>query len=215
MEENKTTQVEEIKDPAAGGQEAKTTGTEGAEEKMTAFQKFLEGLFGGKEKPAGEEGKEKKGAEGKEKPAGEPEKTFTQADLDAAVKKAQKEWESRAAEEKRLAGLSPEEKAKEEQKQKDEKIAELQSQILVGQLKQEAIHALTKDGYPPNLADLLDYSSKEGMEASLKNVVTMYKTSLEEGIKKQLKGKVPEGLGAAGMTENLLRDQIAKNIRGL
>ena len=208
MEENKTTQVEEIKDPAAGGQAAKTTGTEGAEEKMTAFQKFLEGLFGG-------QGKEKTGAEGKETPAGEPEKTFTQADLDAAVKKAQKEWESRAAEEKRLAGLSPEEKAKEEQKQKDEKIAELQSQILAGQLKQEAIHALTKDGYPPNLADLLDYSSKEGMETSLKNVVTMYKNSLEEGIKKQLKGKVPEGLGAAGMTENLLRDQIAKNIRGL
>ena len=144
-----------------------------------------------------------------------PEKTYTQADLDAAVEKAKKEWETKTAEEKRLAGLSPEEKEKEEQKQKDAQIADLQAQILKSQLRQEAVSSLEKDGFPSNLADLLDYSSKENMEASLKNVTGMFKGSLEAGLKQRLKGRTPEGLGAAGAAENMLRDQIAKNIRGL
>lgn len=212
-DEMKNTQVAETTDPAPEGQE---TGTEAAGEKVTAFQRFLDGLFGNKEKAA-PEGTEKADPEGtgKDAPEGKPEKTFTQADLDAAVEKAKKEWETKAAEEKRLAGLSPEEKEKEEQKQKDAQIADLQAQILKSQLRQEAVSSLEKDGFPSNLADLLDYSSKENMEASLKNVTGMFKGSLEAGLKQRLKGRTPEGLGAAGAAENMLRDQIAKNIRGL
>ena len=62
---------------------------------------------------------------------------------------------------------------------------------------------------------MLDYSSKERMEATLANTTKVFKESLAVAIQTRLKGKTPEGLGGAASAENLIRDQIAKNIRGL
>ena len=65
------------------------------------------------------------------------------------------------------------------------------------------------------LAGVLDYSSKERMEETLKNTTEIFKESLAVAVQTRLKGRTPEGLGGAASAENLLRDQIAKNIRGL
>lgn len=65
------------------------------------------------------------------------------------------------------------------------------------------------------IADVLDYSSKERMEETLKNTTKVFKDSLAVAIQSRLKGKTPEGLGGAASAENLLRDQIARNVRGL
>ncbi len=138
------------------------------------------------------------------------EKTFSQADLDAAVAKALAEREEAA----RLAKLPPEERAKAEAEAKDKEIAGLQAQLLQRDLKQTAVAALDQAGYPVALADMLDYTSKENMEKSLASIQDTFKSSLEAALKEKLRGKTPAGLGDAGGSEGAIRDQIAQNIRG-
>lgn len=199
----------EVQEPAGAAEGA-------SQANESAFQKFLEGLFGGKDKEKTEGGHEPgKGGEGakeSEKPTG---KTYNQEEFDNALEAAKKEWEAQAAEDRRVAALSPEEKAAEERKQKDAQIADLQAQILRGQLRAAATAELEKNDYPAGLAELLDYSSKEAMEKSLASTMEIFKGSLGAALKTKLRGKVPEGLGAAAATENMMKDQIARNIRGL
>lgn len=189
---------------------------EATPENLNAFQKFLNGLFGGaREKGTEPEGKKEGGADAGDVPGKAAEASFTQADLDAAVEAARKKWQDEAAEAERVGKLSPEERAADEQQKKDARIADLEKQLLRKELRESAAAMLEKDGYPVGLADLLDYSGREAMEKSLDRLVTTYKESLEEGVRTRLKGRTPEGLGLAANTQNMLRDQIAKNIRGI
>ena len=184
----------------------------GNQEKASAFKEFLDGLFGAKQEKK-EPGAEEKAAEkGTEPPAGKTEeKSFSQA----AIEKAKQDWEAQAEEAKRQAKLSPEEKAAEEQKKKDEQIAELQAKLLKSDLQKKATASLEKDGYPVGLAELLDYTSEEAMEKSLSKLTDTFKGSLQAAVESRLRGKTPAGLGNAASAENMLRDQIARNIRGL
>ncbi len=188
---------------------------EATPEKLNAFQKFMEGLFGGskneedkaEDKPSGDTAADQNNAE--------TEKAFTQADIDAAIEAAQQKWKDDAAEAERVKNLSPEEKAAEEEKKKDTEIETLRSQLLQKELKESAVKALEKDGFPVGLAEMINYSSKEDMETSLKQMQGIFKESLSAAVNERLKGKTPEGLGNATSAESLLRDQIAKNVRGL
>ena len=175
----------------------------GNQEKASAFKEFLDGLFGAKQEKK-EPGAEEKAAEkGTEPPAGKTEeKSFSQADMDAAIEKAKQDWEAQAEEAKRQAKLSPEEKAAEEQKKKDEQIADLQAKLLKSDLQKKATASLEKDGYPVGLAEL-------------SKLTETFKGSLQAAVESRLRGKTPAGLGNAASAENMLRDQIARNIRGL
>ena len=199
---------QEVQDTAAEMQGQQTA--ESTPEKVSALQKFINGLFGGGK----EDGAEPEKKEEKEVAEAAAEKSFTQADMDAAIEAAKQQWLDEAAEAERVKKLTPEEKAKEEQEKKDSEIASLRSQLLQKELRESATKALETDGFPVGLADVLDYSSKERMEETLKNTTEIFKSSLEAAIKSRLKGKTPEGLGGAASAENLLRDQIARNIRG-
>lgn len=200
---------QEVQDTAAEMQGQQTA--ESTPEKVSALQKFINGLFGGGK----EDGAESEKKDEKATAEAAAEKSFTQADMDAAIEAAKQQWLDEAAEAERVKKLTPEEKAKEEQEKKDSEIASLRSQLLQKELRESATKALETDGFPVGLADVLDYSSKERMEETLKNTTETFKSSLEVAIKSRLKGKTPEGLGGAASAENLLRDQIARNIRGL
>lgn len=206
MAVQETDQNVQTADGGTKGQQTEDTG-----EKAGALQKFISGLFGGGKEAAEEGGK----AAQKEIAAETKEKSFTQAELDAAVEAAKKKWAEEAAEAERVKKLSPEERTAEEQKKKDARIAELEGQLLKKELRETAVRTLEKEGYPAGLAGVLDYSGKEQMEESLKSTMQIFKESLSGAIQTRLKGKTPEGLGGAASAENLLRDQIAKNIRGL
>ncbi len=224
--------------PAANAADAQAAQTaqapqaaQGTPEKVSALQKFINGLFGGKEadaagteaSDAAADGKDAAGGGDAATDASGKEKQFTQTDLDAAVAsavasavaEAKEQWTNEAAEAERLKKLTPEERAAEEQQKKDTEIAELKSQLLRKELRESAVKALEEEGFPVGLADLLDYSGKERMEESLKNMKENFQASLAAAIKNRLRGKTPEGLGNAASSENLLRDQIARNIRGL
>ena len=209
-----TTMQEAGKETQAAATETQAQQTaETAPEKVSALQKFINGLFGsGKESEAA--GEEKKAAETETTEDTEKE-TFSRADMDAAIEAAKKQWADEAAEAERIKKLSPEEREAEDQKKKDAKIADLEGKLLRKELREMAVKALEKDGYSAGLADVLDYSSKERMEETLKNTMQIFKDSLASAVQTRLKGKTPEGLGNAASAEGLLRDQIARNIRGL
>lgn len=98
---------------------------ESTPEKVSTLQKFIDGLFGGGKKAEGTEPEKKDGDPAAEK--AEEEKSFTQADVDAAIEAAKQQWLDEAAEAERVKKLTPEEKAKEEKEKKDSEIASLRS----------------------------------------------------------------------------------------
>ena len=57
--------------------------------------------------------------------------------------------------------------------------------------------------------------SQAAMEKSLSKLTETFKGSLQAAVESRLRGKTPAGLGNAASAENMLRDQIARNIRGL
>ncbi len=187
--------------PAAGG----ATPPEGATptpEQQTTFQKWLAGLFGGKEAaPAGQESDPATDKGGKQ-------------ELQAEIEKAKAAWAAEQQEQARLAKLTPEERAKAESDAKDQQLADLQAKLLQRDLKDAALAKLEKEGFPVGLADLLTYTDQESMEKSLGRVQEVFKASLEAAVKERLRGKTPEGLGGAATAENAMKDQIAQNIRG-
>lgn len=163
---------------------------------------------------------EKKAPEGKKPEETDPtgkqtEKTYTQADLDEAVKAAKAELEAQQAEEKRQAKLTPEQRAAEEQEAVKKQNAELTAKIKRMELEQKAAARLAEKKLPSGLADFLDYADEEKMTASLDKIGSMYQESLEAGIKERLKGQTPKGLGsAANLTDGMISAEIAKRIRG-
>ncbi len=197
--------------PAAAGGTASPERTIPTPEQQTTFQKWLAGLFGGKEAaPAGQDAAAADDG-GRQEPQG---KTYTEADLRSEIEKAKAAWSVEQQEQARLAKLSPEERAKAESEAKDQELVALKAQLLQRDLKDAALARLEKEGFPVGLADLLTYTDQESMEKSLERVQEVFKSSLEAAVKDRLRGRTPEGLGGAATAENALKDQIAQNIRG-
>ncbi len=198
--------------PAADGAQP-PEGATPTPEQQTTFQKWLAGLFGGKEATAADQEKSAATGEGGKQEL-EAGKTYTEADLKAEIEKAKAAWATEQQEQARLAKLTPEERAKAESDAKDQQLADLQAKLLQRDLKDAALAKLEKEGFPVGLADLLTYTDQESMEKSLERVQEVFKASLEAAVKERLRGKTPAGLGGAAMAENALKDQIAQNIRG-
>ncbi len=213
MDKDETLKAQEQTSGIEAGGSAGTEGS-GNEEQISALQKLMNGLFGGKgEKVGAEPAPEGKG--GTPEVTDDAGKTFTQADIDAAVKSAEEKWRNEAAEAERLKKLSPEERAEEDAKKKDAELTELRAKVLETDLRKKAEGVLLKEKLPNGLLDLLDYTSEEKMTKGLDSLIPIYREAIEAGVKEKLRGKTPEGLGNAGGGENLLRAQIAKNVRGL
>ena len=210
--------------PAAGGegqtpQQTNQQPTTPTAEQRTAFQKFWDSLFGGKEEPApgsGEGTKKdgdpapKEGEGTKQEPQGG--KSYSEADVEAKIAEAKAAWEAEQQEKQRLAKLSPEERAKAEGEAQE--LTKLRTELLQRDLKDAAVKKLTDEGFPVGLADLLTYTDKESMEKSLQQTQEVFKSALEAAVKERLRGKTPEGLGGGAKAENTVKDQIAQGIRG-
>lgn len=200
--------------PAAGGegQNPQQTNQQPATptaEQRTAFQKFWDSLFGGKEEPAPGSGS---GEGTKQEPQGG--KSYSEADVEAKIAEAKAAWEAEQQEKQRLAKLPPEERAKAEGEAQAQELTKLRTELLQRDLKDAAVKKLTDEGFPVGLADLLTYTDKESMEKSLQQTQEVFKSALEAAVKERLRGKTPEGLGGGAKAENTVKDQIAQGIRG-
>lgn len=125
------------------------------------------------------------------------QKTLTQDQVDALVKKIkadQKKAVAEALEEgKRLAKLSAEELAKEEtEKQKVELEKGLEA-LRIGKLENIALREITKLGLDEDALALvkIDYTDEDSVKQSLKTFAEFYGKSLESGLEKKLRGKTP------------------------
>ena len=142
------------------------------------------------------------------KPEAKDGKSYSEADVEAKIAEAKAAWEAEQQEKQRLAKLSPEERAKEQE------LTKLRAELLQRDLKDAALKKLTDEGFPGGLADLLTYTDQESMEKSLKHTQEVFKGALEVAVKERLRGKTPEGLGGGAKVENTVKDQIAQSIRG-
>lgn len=203
------TGAENTGQPAAADQAVGT----GQSEQLNAFQKFMQGLFGGKDDKS-DGPADKKGGSETGKDGGKPAAADAPPDISAIIAAERQKWEAEQQEKARIEKLPPEERAKAEQADKDKQIADLNAQLQQRDLKDAALADLTKDGFPAGLASVLDYSSKENMEKSLGAVKETFKACLTEAINSRLRGPTPEGLGGAESPEAAAKAAIAANIRG-
>lgn len=194
------------------GTEPTTQATvKGEAEALNAFQKFMKALTGGeKEPPVGTP----KIEEPQKNDPTSVVKSFSEEELSTALEAEKAKWQEEQKKQERLAKLTPEEKEKVEKEQDKQRISALEQKLVAKELHETAVADLSKEGFPVGLAELVAYSSKEEMTASLGKTKEIFKTCLAETITQKLKGKTPAGLGDAANAENALKDQIAKNIRG-
>ena len=179
--------------PAAGGegqtpQQTNPQPTAPTAEQRTAFQKFWDSLFGGKEEPApgSGEGTKKDGDPASKEGEGtkqEPQdsKSYSEAELNAKIAEAKAAWEAEQQEKQRLAKLSPEERAKAEGEAQAQELTKLRTELLQRDLKDAAVKKLTDEGFPVGLADLLTYTDKESMEKSLQQTQEVFKSARGQG----------------------------------
>lgn len=198
---------------AAAEQSAGTGAEQATAAKASPIQKLLDALGIGEKKESGNDaGATDQGDPAKQAaPAG---KTYTEQELNGVLEAKRQEWQAELERQQQLSQMTPEQRAAQEQADKDSKISTLEAQLLQRDLKETAVGALENDGFPVSLAGLLDYSSKESMEKGLAVLTDTFKTCLTEAVNQKLRGKTPAGLGGAASQENALASQIAHNIRG-
>lgn len=189
----------------------------GNQEKASAFKEFLDGLFGAKQEKK-EPGAEEKAAEkGTEPPAGKTEeKSFSQADMDAAIEKAKQDWEAQAEEAKRQAKLSPEEKAAEETEKERRADRRTAGEALKGVIcRKRQRHPWKKMVIRSAWLNCWIIPVRRPWKKSLSKLTDTFKGSLQAAGGIQTSRKDSGGPCKAASAENMLRDQIARNIRGL
>ncbi len=207
VKENETIPAGTETAPAAGTESPTQETNAETDKQISAFEKFMRGLFGDKKK---EEPAKPKA----EEPPAQDAKQYTQNQLQEMFAAEREKWQKEQDEKARLAKLSPEEQTKAALKAKEKEIAELKAQSLRRDLHDKAVAAFSADGYPVELAELVDCcSGEDGMKQSMETIQKVFKSCLETAVNTRLKGKTPEGLGGAAKPQNSLRDQIAKNIR--
>lgn len=204
-----TTGATSTASPAGGQTPAAASPTA---EQQTAFQRFLGTLFGGKEEAPAAESKPTETSTATNQAT--PSTAYTEADVQTKLQEAKATWEAAQKEQARLEKLPPDERNKAEADARNQKVLELEAKLLQRDLKDTALASLQKDGFPAGLAEMLNYSDQASMEKSLQNAQEVFKAALEMAVRERLRGKTPEGLGGAANSENSLKDQIAKNIRG-
>lgn len=136
-------------------------------------------------------------------------KTYTQEELDELLKgyvskddvngivqkrvereKAKAEEDRKEAE--RLSKLSAEERAKEEAKAKDEKIAELEAEIARNNLEKDTVDRLNQEGIPIEFKSFLMLKDAESTNEAIKTFKPIYEARIQEEVEKRFKGKTPK-----------------------
>lgn len=163
-------------------------------------------------------------AAGAQPPAGETTVAELKTQLDQLLEAAKKDEAAPAAappDGKQVTEEKPPAETAEEppitaeaEGEKDAEIARLRQQIAQREMRDIALEGLSKAGVPANIADLVDYSSKEAAQKSLEKIVSGFKDGYETLMKDKLGGETPPGLGSSKTSQQMLQAQIRKNIRG-
>lgn len=107
--------------------------------------------------------------------------------VDAKVEKALADYKAAEAEERRVAALSDQEKADEREKA----LAAREAKLQAAEFKSEAITKLAAAGLSPELAECLNYGSKEAYEQSYTATTAAFEKAVQAAVNDRLRGKTP------------------------
>ena len=122
------------------------------------------------------------------------EKTYSQDEIEAIIEERKKEWET-----ERMNALS-----------KDGQIEQLKAELLRRDLKEKVTARLEEVKLPLGVAEFVQYTDEVETMANLEKVIATVNQLVQDGVMMRLRGKTPEGLGAAAYNENQLSDPFAK-----
>lgn len=130
----------------------------------------------------------------------EQEKKYTDADVNRIIAK------KIAAERSRMQKLFNDE-------QQESEIEKRERNVLKRELMADARDELVNQGLPSSLAKVLDYSSKENCESSLKDVIEIFRDAMQQEYARRLGGPVPRaGVGTSGI-DSAIKNAFAPNAR--
>lgn len=147
--------------------------------------------------PTVEEGK---GVQDNEGQAQKPEKKYTDDDVNRIVAR------KIAAERKRMQKLFNNE-------QQESEIEVRERNVLKRELMADARDALTGEGLPSSLANLLSYDNKESFEDSYKAVVECFRDAVEVAVRTRLRGSTPKANCGSFTKDSALRNAFSPNAR--
>lgn len=137
--------------------------------------------------------------------------SYTQDELDFLISEKKKEWleEVRAEEQARINQLPEEERQKREEISKDDEISRLKAEIAKRDMQEKVLAALEEKQLPVGIAKLVQYGDEESTMKSLDAVIDVFSSAVQEGVRQRLRGRTPEGLGAASVL-NSTKDPFAQ-----
>lgn len=112
------------------------------------------------------------------------EKTYSQEEIETIIEERKKEWET-----EQMNTLS-----------KDGQIEKLKAELLRRDLREKVVAKVEEAKLPLGVADFVQYTDEAGTMESLEKVITTVNQLVQEGVMMRLRGKTPEGLGAAADT---------------
>lgn len=139
-----------------------------------------------------------------ENPEGQAEKTYTQAELDAAIQaeadrrvsqalaKQQKKNEAKLKEAEKLAQMNEQEKYEYQLQQREAAIAEKERELALSENKNEASKILAEKGLSLTLVDFVVAEDAETMAANIKTLETAFNNSVKAEVEKRLASKSPK-----------------------
>lgn len=136
-----------------------------------------------------------------------PEKTFTQAQLDAAIserltrerKAAEQKIKDAVTEAEKLAKMNAEEKSNHERIKREKELVEREEGITKRELKSQALEQLAERGLPRSLAEVLPFTDADGTKAAIDAVETAFRSAVQQGVEDRLKSKTPPQSGSAAL----------------
>lgn len=120
-----------------------------------------------------------------------------EAEKNAAVEAAKKEFTDKAAEDAKLSGMTEEEKAAYEASKKEQSIADREAAVTLRELQAETKSLLAEQGLPLKALDNVIGKDLETTKQNIANLKEIVDATVQEQVTARLKGKTPErGTGA-------------------
>ena len=148
--------------------------------------------------------------ETKAEPAPGPEKTFTQADLDAAIAEAKAEWkaglkeqlENAKSEGEKLAKMTAAERKAEEERIEREKFEKENAEFERKSIVAEVTRQLADKGLPVAFAEMVAGADAEQSKANIEAFEKAWNGAVEAAVKSKLGGKTPNIGGVQSNAES-------------
>ena len=124
-----------------------------------------------------------------------PAKSYSQDDLDAAVKKAVAETKAEMEKQAKPAKLPEDEKRQEELRLKEEDYEKRNAELNRRELMQDARDMLSEKGIPVSFAKRLLGADKKETKANVEEFAKEWSSNISAAVDEKLKGKTPKAGG--------------------